>query len=177
MNQKLANGRMNQYRLFIFGIALLGCFNSCMALTEDSQKTIQFRADSADINQSTHLGVYLGNVELDQGSTHIRAAQAQTETNQKNQLIKAVIKGNNDGTAHFWTLTATNKAPLHAYADTIQYYPEQHVIELIGHARVEQGNDSFSAPQITYNIATQHVVSKSAKNERTMIIIHPEKQS
>ncbi len=158
---------------------LLFCnpMNVCFSLPEDKQAVIQFRADSADINQTTHHGIYTGNVQLDQGSTHIRAAEAITEGNQKNQLIKAIIKGNKDIPAHYWTLTANDKPPLHAYAETIHYYPEKQRIELIGNARVEQGTNSFSAPKITYDMVQQHVVSESNGKARTTIIIHPEKQT
>jgi len=90
------------------------CFlitNLCCALPEDRLKVTQLQAGSADLNQQTHRGIYLDNVQLDQGSTHIRAARAMTEGNAKNQLIKAVISGNSANQAHYWTLTATDKPP------------------------------------------------------------------
>ena len=149
--------------------------NLCFALPDDRNQTMQFSADSADLDQQVHRGIYTGNVQLDQGTTHIRSAQAITEGNSNNQLLKAILKGNQESQAHYWTLTATEKPPLHAFADTIYYYPERHTIELIGHARVEQGNDSFSAPNINYDTLQQHVTSNSNGKERTTIIIHPGK--
>ena len=54
-----------------------------------------------------------------------------------------------------------NKPPFHAYADTIRYYPLRHLIELIGNARVEQGNNSLSAAKITYDtVETTCVITK-----------------
>ena len=107
---------------------------ACFALPEDKQQVMQLRADSADLNHQTHRGLYSGDVQLDQGSTHIRAAEAITEGNLKNQLIKAIIRGNKEAQAHYWTLTSKDKPAIHAYADTIFYYPQKHVIELIGNA-------------------------------------------
>lgn len=153
--------------LFFFGT------HACFALSDDRLQITHLHAGSADLDQQSHRGVYIGDVQLDQGTTHIRAARAMTEGNSKNQLIKAVIKGNKEAQAHYWTLTASDKPPLHAYADTINYYPERHTIELIGNARIEQGSDSFTAPKISYDTLHQHVISNDDGKNRTTIIIHP----
>jgi len=150
---------------------------STLAMPLDKEELLLFHAQSADINQQTHHGLYVGDVQLDQGTTHLRAAEATTQGNATNQITKAIIKGNLDTQAHYWTLTAIDKPPLHAYADTICYYPVRHFIELIGHARVEQGDNSFAADKISYDTLSQHVVSKSDGKALTTIIIHPEKHT
>lgn len=160
-------------KLTAFFLFLLA--NSCFALPDDRQKVLHLSAGSADINQKTHQGVYTDGVELDQGATHIRAVRAITISNVKNELVKATIYGDQLTQAHYWTLTTTDKPPLHAYADIIYYDSEHHLIQLEGHAKVEQGNDSFSAPKISYDTITQHVISKSNGKKRTTIIIHPGK--
>ena len=157
----------------VFFLLLTG--KTCFALTEDRTQIMEVHARSADLNHQTHRGIYSGDVEVDQGSTHIRAAEAITEGNLKNQLVKAIIKGNRKTQAHYWALTAADKPPMHAYADTINYYPGKHLIELIGNARVEQGNNSFSAPHISYDTIHQHVISKGNGQEQTTIIIYPGK--
>ena len=156
-------------------LILLFVTKFCFALPDDRTQIMQLSAGSADLDQQNHRGVYLTDVKLDQGTTHIRAAKAVTIGNSKNQLIKAVIHGNNDTQAHYWTTTDTKKEPMHAFADTIYYYPIQHLIKLLGNARVEQGDDSFSAHQITYDTVRQHVVSKGDGQGPTMIVIHPGK--
>jgi len=156
---------------------LLMLTTASFALPDDRNQIIELRAGSADINQQTHQGIYLHDVQLDQGSTHLRAHKAITTGNDKNQLILAVIKGNQKAQAHYWTVPSADKPAMHAYADTINYYPERHLIELIGNARVEQANNSFSAPEIRYDTQAQHVVSQASKNARTTIIFHPEKHS
>lgn len=152
---------------------------SCAAYTLDSDKeqVMHVQADSADLNQQNHKGIYIGNVELIQGTTNLNAAKAITKGNEKNQLILAIAKGNKEKQAHYWTITDPKKPPFHAYADTIRYYPLRHVIELIGNARVEQGNDSFSAAKISYDTIKQHVLSHGDGKQRITIIYHPEKKS
>lgn len=156
------------------GILLLVLTSASFALPSDKNEVLTFRAHFADINQEVHLGVYKENVELDQGSTHLRADKALTEVDAKNRLIKAEAEGSKSQPAHFWTTIDEKKPPVHAYADTIRYFPEKHLIQLIGHARVIQGKDSFSAPTIHYDTLHQHVMSRSESKGQTVIIIHPE---
>lgn len=157
--------------LFVFLCALS---NSVFALPDDKNKIAQLAADTADLNQQTHQGIYIGNVNFDQGTTHLRAARARTEGNEKNKLIFAVAFGDNTEPAHYWTQTDLDKPLLHAYADEIRYYPERHLIELIGNAKVTQDNNSLTAEKITYDTVSQHVVSEGTDdNKRTTFIFHP----
>ena len=64
------------------------------------------------------------------------------------------------------------KPELHAYAKQIEYFPEQHLIHLIGHARIEQGQNSFAAQNIRYDTLTQKVVTTSPQKSRTLIVFH-----
>lgn len=143
------------------------------ALPTDSKETLHVKADNADINQETRKGIFISHVELDQGTTHLRAAKAVTIVNEKNQLTSAIADGDGKNQAHFWTTTDPEKPPLHAYANSISYSPATHVVELNGNAHVEQGTDSFSAPLIRYDTKEQHVISKSDGIKQTVIVFHP----
>lgn len=164
-------------RKFITMLMLALTSNLSLAMPDDREKILELSADTADLNQQTHHGEYLGNVQLDQGTTHLRAAKAITEGDKQNKLVLAIANGNKKDQAHYWTQTAVDKPLLHAYANTIRYYPNHHLIELIGHARVIQGDNSFAAPKISYDTLQQHVISKSDGKTRTTIIIHPGKQA
>lgn len=162
---------MNLWVKYSLSLCIL-CSPMSYALTQDKQATVYLSAGSASINQSTHTGMYTDHVAIDQGTTHLRADTAETKTNEKNQLIFALAKGNAHALAHVWTDTAIDKPPVHAYADVIRYYPIEHRVELIGHARVVQGDNAFKAPLIIYDTLTQHVVTKPEGRERTTIIFN-----
>ncbi|QLZ69599.1 lipopolysaccharide transport periplasmic protein LptA [Legionella sp. PC1000] len=164
--------RMVNYSLFF----LLMFSSFAYALTEDKEKVMHVMADSADLSQQEHKGIYTGNVELVQGTTNLQASKAVTLGNKKNQLEVAIATGTSEKQAHYWTITDPNKPPVHAYADTIRYYPLRHLIELIGNARVEQGENSFSAAKISYDTEKQHVLSQGNGSKRITIIYHPEKK-
>ncbi|KTD20723.1 lipopolysaccharide transport periplasmic protein LptA [Legionella londiniensis] len=146
-----------------------------LALPNDREQVLMLQADTADLNQETHRGIYIGDVQLDQGTTHVRAAEAITVGDANNKLVMAKATGNQDAQAHYWSTPENGKPPLHAYADEIYYYPDKHLIKLIGNARVEQGKNSFSAPEIIYDTEKQHVVTQKNNKARATIIIHPEK--
>ena len=146
------------------------------ALPTDKEQVIHVTADSADLNQQKHKGIYTGNVVFVQGTTNLHAADAITEGNIKNQLQLAIANGSKEKQAHYWTETGPNKPPFHAYADTIKYYPLKHTIELIGNAHIEQGPNSLSSAKIIYDTQEQHLVSQSDGKSRTVIILYPEKK-
>lgn len=160
----------------VFGVFCILFTCSLHALDTDKEKVMHVMADSADLNQQQHQGIYKGNVELIQGTSNLHAANAITHGNEKNQLILAIANGTKDKQAHYWTITDPKKPPFHAYADTIRYYPLRHLIELIGNAHVVQGNDSFSAAKISYDTIKKHVFSQGDDKKRIVIIYHPEKK-
>lgn len=173
MNRLMVKGMTHT----ILTAMVLFVLTPCFALPDDQTKRLKLRANWADINQQTHRGVYRGQIALDQGSSHLRASEAITEVNQKNQLIRAIAKGSKIEQAHFWTHTTIDKPALHAYADVIYYEPARHLITLVGQARIQQGIDSFRAPHIQIDTLHQHVLSKQMKAQGTTIIIHPEKKN
>lgn len=168
---------MDNLTLIVRTILLLITITPAFAMPDDRNQTAELNANSADLNQQTHSGEYKGDVQFDQGTTHLRAVRAITQGNQQNKLIFAAAFGDKSSPAHYWEQIAIDKPLLHAYAHEIRYYPERHLIELVGNARVVQGNDSFSAPKISYDTLKQHVVTQSDGKQRTVIIFHPEKKS
>jgi lipopolysaccharide export system protein LptA len=155
----------------ILAILLAAFLTNGYALDTDKNEAIHVDADNALFTQQTHKGIYTGNVTLVQGTTNLTAHKAMTLGNEKNNLILAEAYGNGKEQAHYWTKTAVDKPVFHAYADTIRYYPEKHYIELIGHAKVMQGDNVLTAPMVRYDTLTQEMVS-----QKTSILIHPEKK-
>lgn len=147
------------------------------ALSEDREEIMHVVADSANLDQKKHEGTYSGHVEFNQGTTNIHATKAVTQGNEKNQLTFAMALGSQGEPAHYWTHTDPGKPPFHAYADQIKYYPLQHLIELIGNARVEQGNNSLSAAKISYDTLEKRVISQGNSTSRIKIILYPEKKN
>ncbi len=161
--------------IFTSFILLLSVVASAYAHPEDKNKPIYLSSDSADLNQSTHRGEYIGHVDFRQGTSHITAVRAVTLVDKSNRLTQAFAYGDEKERAHFSTITDKQKPRLHAHAKIIRYFPSKHLIELEGEAEVTQDNDRFEADMIQYDTLKQHVISNSKGDNRTLIIINSDK--
>lgn len=172
MKKKIVKYKINMLKIFLITICLV---EPAFTYNIENKEPMELRSDRADINQSKGIGTYTGNIEFDQGNTHIRAHKAVTKTDKNNALLEATIYGGKHSQAHYWSEIEKDKPPIHAYANSIKYYPKKAIIELNGNAHVEQGKNIFAAPHITYNIEKQHVISSKSSNDnqRTVIIFHP----
>lgn len=146
---------------------------SAFALDTDKNEPLYVNADTVSIDNKTGLSTYEGNVVVNNGSTHLTAQRATVQVDKNNQIEEANVYGNDTAQAHYWTLTDLKKPEMHAYADHITLFPKKHLIYLIGHAKVNQGADSYAAPRIEYNTETQHVFSAKSNQGQTVIVIHP----
>lgn len=157
---------------------LLLFFNAtAFALEDDKNQPLYLQADTVSIDKKTGESQYIGNVSVTQGSMHLIAAKATVYTNADNQVKEAIAEGDQHVQAHYTVLNDEKKPPLNAYADIIHVYPEKHIVYLIGHAKVIQGEDTYEAPEIEYNSEKQQVFSKKSPQGKTVIVIHPQSSS
>lgn len=160
---------MKKILLFLF--CLLP--NLSFALSSDNNKPADLVADSAVLNHNSGIGIYRGHVILTQGTTIIKADVLTTYLDQHHQLIKAIAVGTPTNLASYSTLPDNNKLPFSAIALTINYFPPRNWIEFIGQAKATQGQDNFSGPKLTYDVARKIVASPSSPQGRTHIILQP----
>ncbi len=146
-----------------------------LAANSDKQQTAYITADNTTLNYKTRMGIYRGHVKMTQGTTTILADKVITYLNKTNQLEKAIATGQYQP-ATYTTLPDNSKLPFTAAGLTINYYPLQDYVELIGQAQATQGKDSLAGPRIQYNITAQTVVSLPEKNGHTTIIMQPDQK-
>jgi len=132
---------------------------------------LSLMADQVSFDQKQGVGHYVGNVALDQGGNHLRSNKASSKTDAKHQLSLATAYGNEKNPAHFWR-TETKKAPLHAYANLIHYYPAEKKIVLIGNVKVKQGLNQFAAAKLTYYLETAKIVASKSGDSRPTIVLY-----
>lgn len=155
------------------GVTLF-CANT-FALPSDAKATMYISAETAQVDKLTGDSVYIGNVTVDRGTTHVTADKLTVKTvNGKAVLLTAY--GNPNKLAHYQTKTDINKPVLDAYALVLKYYPPQHVMELIGKAHVTQGNNQVDGPHLQYDVKNRVLVAikdNSQTSEKTTFIIDP----
>ena len=162
----------------LLGLFCLSVFTlNAFALTSDRSKLVYFSSGHASLDEKTGEGSYSEGVSIDQGTTHLRATDAKTIMNAKHEFMRAIASGSGKEQAHFWTCTSADKPPLHAYADTLSYYPLENRLELVGNARISQGDNTITAPTINYDTKAERLITTAStdKKQGTLILIRPEK--
>ena len=162
---------------FLLTIALLAIGTQSFSTPDDQKKLAQIFAGSVNLDLKKHRGEYIGGVRIDQGTTHLRATRAITESDAQNKLIYAVAFGKAKEQAYYCTQPELHKPIIQAYANIIRYYPIRHIVELIGDARIIQGKNSFHSPKIFIDTLKQHITAKSNEKQRTLIIIQQDHKS
>lgn len=143
--------------------------NNSYALFTDNHKNIIFMAEKVSFDNKARQGHYAGQVKIIQGHNALYADTAKTKSNKKNELIEANAYGNAKQQAKFETYLESNNKKLIALADSITYYPQKHIIKLLGKASLNQTGNTYKAPIIVYDIAKEKIISKQTSHQRVTI--------
>ncbi len=166
---------MIQLKPLLFLLCLSSLVSIGYALDSDQQKPLLISAETADLNSQTGVGVYTGNVTIDQGTTHVRGDKV-TSYSENNKITQVVVVGDKKKQAHYESVLDVGKPPLVATADIIKFFPEKNYAILLGHAYVQQGKNSIMGEHLEYDIAHKNLKSltvPNAKAARTQIVIDP----
>ncbi len=157
-------------------ILCLSCLISVSyALDSDQQQQLLISSDTADLNSQTGVGVYTGNVTIDQGTTHVRGDKV-TSYSANNKITQVVAEGGQKQQARYESVIDPNKPPLIATADTIKFFPDKNYAILLGHAYVQQGANSIAGEHLEYDLTNKilkSITAPSDKAVRTRIVIDP----
>lgn len=133
------------------------------------EAVLNIKSTKADFNYQTGVAIYTGDVVLSKGIVRLEAEKVISYHNKRHQLVKAIAFGS---PAHLWQAATKEQTELNAYAKRIEYYPNKHLVILIGNGNIIHDNNTLTAPYITYNVQTQELSTQPSKNERTIIILH-----
>ncbi|HAI58367.1 MAG TPA: lipopolysaccharide transport periplasmic protein LptA [Xanthomonadaceae bacterium] len=134
----------------------------------DRDQPMDVRADSqvGGLGESDSI-VFVGNVEIDQGSLSIRAARATVER-QDGEIVRIVLEGS---PVRMDQLTDRGE-PVNATAARVVYNPTDEIIVLNGAAQVVQPRGTMSAEVIRYNMTTGSV-DAGGDGGRVRTVIQP----
>ncbi len=141
-----------------------------LALTDDSTKPINIQADSAEINDTTGVSTYRGNVVITQGSTRLTGDLVILET--ANKKVKKIIA---EGKLSTFKQTTDDGRKINAEAEKMIYSITGNKIVLTKNAKLTEAGNSFASDKITF-YTDKEIVSagSSSGNERVNITVFPE---
>lgn len=174
-------------RLPIYGLLLLLLLPGvAQALSSDSEQPMEVLADSAELDDKKKVAIYRGNVEVNQGTMFISGHTLTVYYDENQELDHAVMEGDR---AYYKQLPDDSKVYDEAWAERMEYYPNDGIIILIDDAKVVQKDVTLTGQRINYDTVNSHVIAKSSPDDtqpddadqgedgRVRVIISPKKSS
>lgn len=143
------------------------------ALTNDIKEILHITANTTIYNYKKGVNYFEGNVQIDQGTTHVTADRLTTRANEKHQIEEVIAYGVHD-LAHYWTLAKQNQPIINAHARIIKFYPLTSNATLQGEVFVTQGENNFQGQLIHYNMKDQTIIVPETKNGRAVLVYNPD---
>lgn len=153
-------------------ILLLAVSSLASALPSDSQQPIEITADRAELDESSGVATYIGNVQMKQGTLRVTADRLMIHTADE-RVTRVRAEGKR---AHYQQQPSDGAALVHANANVITYYLDEERVRLEGDAELVQDADVFTGGEIVYDIAAGEVDAKAAASDRVRMTLQPREQ-
>lgn len=157
---------------FLLLIILYGA--ACFGLPSDSKAPLHIVSDHSTFNYKNGTNEFIGNVIIDQGSTHLSADRVITKNNAQHKIEEAIAYGIKQP-GHYWTLPKVGDPTLHAYANVIKFYPLSTNVSLEQHVTVKQGDNNFQGELIHYNSNDQTITVPHLEKSQAVLVYNPDK--
>ena len=135
---------------FLFTLLLLCGTTLTWALPTDSQQPIKILANELEIDETRHINIYQGDVDMRQGSLHIVADRIVFHLTEQNEIEWLEISGS---PATLNQLNTKNQ-PVLGTALKINYFDSRALIELLGDAEFKTSLDTIQSNKIKVNTET-----------------------
>lgn len=142
------------------------------ALPSDSKQPIKITADRAELDENSGVAVYIGNVQMQQGTLEVTADRLTIHTAGEH-VTKVRAEGNR---AHYQQQPSADAELVQANANVITYYLDEERVRLEGDAELIQDQDVFTGGEIVYDIAAGEVDAAAASSGRVRMTLQPRQQ-
>jgi len=145
------------------------------ALDSDSEQPLEVEANAAELDEQQSTSLYIGEVQVTQGSMRILADEVLVHHKENNQPRKIIAIGN---PVRYRQLLDDDPEEVRARALRMEYETDRDEITLIDEAELIQGEDRFASDRIVYNRVTERLTAGTSAQgrERVRIRIDPKEQ-
>ncbi len=160
--------------LHLLAMALLLSGNPAMALKSDESQPVQVAADSVEINEASGTSVYIGTVEINQGTIQLLADKV-TVFYVQGKVHKLLAEGK---PVKFQQLPDDSEDYIKGRGNRVEYMVQSGELILIDNAQLLQGKDSFASDRIVYDRLRSQLKAGAAANgkQRVKVTIQPNKK-
>jgi lipopolysaccharide export system protein LptA len=162
-------------RATLLALCLGGSVVPAAALEGDQGQPLFIEADSVELDDIQDTSVYIGNVQIDQGSMRILADHVTVKHKEDRRPRLIVALGN---PVRYRQDMEGEKGEVKAHAQRMEYDADKEELTLIDQAELTQAADRFASDRILYDRARSQVkAGASAQGSgRVKITFTPEKQ-
>lgn len=139
------------------------------ALKDDDKQPMLIEADKVELDEAKSTSVYVGNVQVDQGSMRLLADHV-TVYHQDDRRVKYIIALGEP--AKYKQLLDGDEGEVRAFAKRMDYDAIKDELVLIDEALLIQGTDRISSQRIVYDRARERM--RAGGSGRVKITITPE---
>ena len=134
---------------------------SAHALDSDARQPIRVSAGQLQLDDRTGSATYSGSVHIEQGSMKLDADQVVLTRSAAGGLasMRAIGKGKR---AYIEQLPSPQEGFVKGWGDAIVYTADSRKVELIGHAELHRGTDTFTGAYVQYLMNTRQVQAQGA---------------
>jgi lipopolysaccharide export system protein LptA len=143
------------------------------ALDADAEQPMFVEADAAEFDEKLSTSLYLGNVEVQQGSMRILADEVLVHHKPNRQPRKIIAVGK---PVRYRQLLDNDPEEVRAKALRMEYEADRDEIVLIDQAELMQGEDRFESDRIVYNRITDRLTAGTSAQGRERVKIRIEPQ-
>lgn len=142
--------------------------------SDDSGQPIHVEADAAELNETTGVGVYRGNVRITQGSMVLTADEV-TVIAPDRDLQKVIARSGGPGEKSTFRQLTDAGEEITAEARRMEYEPDGNQIILLHDVVLRRAANRFTAERIVYHIDRQIVDAGDPRGEaRVEMTLVPE---
>jgi lipopolysaccharide export system protein LptA len=161
-------------KLALLGLALASA--PALALEGDAEAPIEVVADQLDLDDKAGTAVYTGDVEIQQGSMQLTGNRVEIQRNAQGQLSRATANGER---AYIEQRPSPDAPLVRGWGRTVIYHVAERRVELIDHAELHQGGDTFDGAYLEYFLDRQVVQARSESEgiedrQRVRMTLQPE---
>jgi lipopolysaccharide export system protein LptA len=158
--------------MMLFG-GLVGAAVPAVALEDDQYQPMYIEADAAELDDKQLTSLYIGNVDVTQGSMRIRADEVLVHHKEDRRAQKIIAIGK---PVRYRQRVEDDPDEVNGRALRMEYEADREELVLIDEAVLTQGEDRFASDRIVYNRITDRVTAGTSAqgSERVKIRIEPE---
>lgn len=147
----------------------LAAVRPAMALESDTRQPMLIEADRVEVDEGQSTSLYLGNVQVDQGTMRLLADRVTVHHRADRRPRYIIARGQ---PAFFKQQLDGEDGEMQAYANRMDYDAERDELILTEQALVIQGQDRIASDRIVYDRA--HARVRAGAGERVKITITPD---